>query len=53
MIKEWLEEYKPSNHDDAGNGLRKIMQEIAFAGLLRSGFFEKAALYGGTALWIF
>jgi predicted nucleotidyltransferase component of viral defense system len=29
------------------------MQEIALAGLSRSGFFEKAAFYGGTALRIF
>lgn len=53
MIKEWLEEYKPRNHDEAENALREIMQEIALAGLGRSGFFEKAAFYGGTALRIF
>lgn len=53
MIKEWLEEYKPKNHDEAENALREIMQEIALAGLGRSGFFEKAAFYGGTALRIF
>lgn len=53
MIKEWLEEYKPTNHDEAENALREIMQEIALAGLQRSGFFEKAAFYGGTALRIF
>lgn len=29
------------------------MQEIALAGLYRSGFFDKAAFYGGTALRIF
>jgi predicted nucleotidyltransferase component of viral defense system len=32
--------------------LREILQEIALAGLQRSGFFEKAAFYGGTALRI-
>jgi len=53
MIKEWLEEYKPANHDEAENALREIMQEIALAGLQRSGFFEKAAFYGGIALRIF
>lgn len=53
MIKEWLDEYKPTNHDEAENALREIMQEIALAGLQRSGFFEKAAFYGGTALRIF
>jgi hypothetical protein len=53
MIKEWLAEYKPANKDAALQALREIMQEIALAGLQRSGFFEKAAFYGGTALRIF
>ncbi|MBI3139812.1 MAG: nucleotidyl transferase AbiEii/AbiGii toxin family protein [Sphingobacteriales bacterium] len=53
MIKEWLEEYKPATQTDAEQALREIMQEIALAGLQRSGFFEKAAFYGGTALRIF
>src|SRR5450631_1531476 len=53
MIKEWLEEYKPGNKESALQALREIMQEIALAGLQRSGFFEKAAFYGGTALRIF
>lgn len=39
MIKEWLEEYKPINHEAAEQALREIMQEIALAGLQRSGFF--------------
>jgi len=53
MIKEWLESYRPANKDEALQALREIMQEIALAGLQRSGFFEKAAFYGGTALRIF
>lgn len=53
MIKEWLDDYKPSNKEEAESALREIMQEIALAGLQRSGFFEKAAFYGGTALRIF
>lgn len=53
MIKEWLDSYKPRNEQDAKDGLREIMQEIALAGLYRAGFFEKAAFYGGTALRIF
>ncbi len=53
MIREWLGDYKPANLDEAENALREIMQEIALAGLQRSGFFEKAAFYGGTALRIF
>jgi predicted nucleotidyltransferase component of viral defense system len=53
MIKQWLEQYKPKNQQEAELALREIMQEIALAGLQRSGFFEKAAFYGGTALRIF
>ncbi len=53
MIKDWLEEYKPVNQSTAEQAMREIMQEIALAGLQRSGFFEKAAFYGGTALRIF
>ncbi len=53
MIKEWLAEYNPPHIDAAEQALREIMQEIALAGLWRSGFFEGAAFYGGTALRIF
>jgi len=53
MIKEWLDEYKPQSREDAEAALREIMQEVALAGLQRSGFFERAAFYGGTALRIF
>ncbi|PRD46823.1 nucleotidyl transferase AbiEii/AbiGii toxin family protein [Sphingobacterium haloxyli] len=52
MIKEWIDDYNPQNQQDAFNALREIMQEIALAGLERTGFFEKAAFYGGTALRI-
>lgn len=50
MIKEWLDDYKPTSKDEALLALREIMQEIALAGLQRAGFFEKAALYEGMAL---
>jgi predicted nucleotidyltransferase component of viral defense system len=53
MIKEWLEEYKPRNQEEATDALREIIQDIALAGLSRAGFFEKAAFYGDTALRIF
>ena len=53
MIKDWLAEYSPKNKDEAQSALREIMQDVALAGLYRSGFFEKAAFYGGTALRIF
>jgi predicted nucleotidyltransferase component of viral defense system len=53
MIKEWLQEYDPKNKEQAEAALREIMQEVALGGLHRTGFFEKAAFYGGTALRIF
>jgi predicted nucleotidyltransferase component of viral defense system len=53
MIKQWLEEYKSTSDKETAQAIREIMQEIALAGLQRSGFFEKAAFYGGTALRIF
>jgi predicted nucleotidyltransferase component of viral defense system len=53
MIKEWIESYDPKTREQINQALREIMQEIALAGLQRSGFFEKAAFYGGTALRIF
>lgn len=53
MIKEWLNEYHLKTQTDAEQALREIMQKIALAGLQRSGFFEKAAFYGGSALRIF
>jgi hypothetical protein len=53
MIKQWMEEYHPATQHDAEQALREIMQEIALAGLQRSGFFYKAAFYGSTALRIF
>lgn len=53
MIEEWLKEYNPQNQQQAFDAMREIMQEIALAGLCRTGFFERAAFYGGTALRIF
>ncbi|PSL33362.1 putative nucleotidyltransferase component of viral defense system [Chitinophaga ginsengisoli] len=48
-----MQKYKPQNKIEAEAALREIMQEVALAGLQRTGFFEKAAFYGGTALRIF
>jgi len=52
-IELMLEKYKPKSIDDHKNALNEIVQEIALLGLFRSGFFKKAAFYGGTALRIF
>lgn len=48
-----MQQYSPANKEEAEAALREIMQEVALAGLQRTGFFEKAAFYGGTALRIF
>lgn len=53
MIQEWLAEYRPNTQEEVFSAFREIIQEVALAGLQRSGFFEKAAFYGGTALRIF
>lgn len=53
MIEAWLKEHNPQNNQDTFDAMREVMQEIALVGLYRSGFFEKAAFYGGTALRIF
>lgn len=53
LIKNWLQSYHLTTPDESYQAMREIMQEIALAGLYRSGFFEKAAFYGGTALRVF
>ncbi|MCH5719212.1 hypothetical protein [Niabella hibiscisoli] len=41
MIKEWLDEYKPGNREEAEAALREIMQEVALAGLQRAVSLKK------------
>jgi len=48
-----LRPYNPVTPADWLHAAREIVQEIALLGLWRSGFFEHAAFYGGTALRIF
>lgn len=47
-----LEKYEPRGRDDTLQALREIIQEVALLGLWRAKFFDKAAVYGGTALRI-
>ena len=49
-IRQILATYEVRSLEDSLRALREVMQEIALLGLWRSKFFEKAALYGGTAL---
>lgn len=51
-VKVMLDRYNCVSVGDYENALKEIIQEIALLGLWRSKFFEKAALYGGSALRI-
>lgn len=52
-LVQMLKAYNTQNLYDQKNAVKEIMQEIVLCGLSRSGFFKKAAFYGGTALRIF
>ncbi len=52
-IQSMLAKYRARTHDEYKNALKEVVQEIALLGLHRSGFFDEAAFYGGTALRIF
>jgi predicted nucleotidyltransferase component of viral defense system len=52
-LQDMLQPYNPATPTDWIHALREVVQEIALLGLWRSGFFEHAAFYGGTALRIF
>jgi predicted nucleotidyltransferase component of viral defense system len=53
IFDQMLSRYETQSEDAQINALREVMQKIALAGLYRSGFFEKAAFYGGTCLRVF
>ncbi len=52
-LENMLLEYNPVTPLDWNHAIREVVQEIALLGFWRSGFFEQAAFYGGTALRIF
>lgn len=52
-LEDMLRPYAPITPLDWEHATREIVQEIALIGLWRSGFFEQASFYGGTALRIF
>jgi predicted nucleotidyltransferase component of viral defense system len=52
-LEDMLRPYAPITPLDWGQAIREIAQEVALLGFWRSGFFEQAAFYGGTALRIF
>jgi predicted nucleotidyltransferase component of viral defense system len=53
VFDQMMSQYEIKSENDRRNAIHEVMQEIALAGLYRSGFFEKAAFYGGTCLRIF
>jgi predicted nucleotidyltransferase component of viral defense system len=52
-IAAMIEKRRPRDTADWDRALREVIQEAALAGLWRTGFFDKAAFYGGTALRLF
>jgi predicted nucleotidyltransferase component of viral defense system len=53
IFENMLSHYEIHTKDDRINAIHEVMQQIALAGLYRSGFFDRAAFYGGTCLRIF
>ncbi len=51
-LLQMLKRYELNSLLDYKNALKEVVQEIALLGLWRAKFFEKAAIYGGTALRI-
>lgn len=52
-LKQMLQRVPNGSDAQQQQRLREVLQEIALAGLVRRGFFGKAAFYGGTCLRIF
>lgn len=53
VFDKMIARYEIRSENDRRNAIHEVMQEIALAGLYRSGFFEKAAFYGDSCLRIF
>ncbi len=53
ILEQMIENYQPSSIEEKRNVIKEVMQEIVLCGLSKSGFFNEAAFYGGTALRIF
>ena len=48
-----LSRYEIKTSSDNLNAKHEVMQQVVLSALYRSGFFSKAAFYGGTCLRIF
>lgn len=53
VFDQMMSRYQIITEADKINALHEVMQQITLAALYRSGFFEKAAFYGGTCLRMF
>jgi len=53
IFEQMLSRYDIKTREQERNATHEVMQEITLAGLYRSGFFDKAAFYGGSCLRIF
>nr|WP_320060137.1 nucleotidyl transferase AbiEii/AbiGii toxin family protein [uncultured Bacteroides sp.] len=53
LFDQMMSRYEINTNNDYTNALHEVMQQITLAGLYHSGFFDKAAFYGGTCLRIF
>ena len=53
VFDQMLARYEIRTNDDYINAQHEVMQQITLAGLYRGGFFNRAAFYGGTCLYIF
>ena len=53
VVEQMLRRVPQLSDAARSQALRQVMQEIALAGLVRRGFFAKAAFYGGTCLRLF
>ena len=51
-LEDMLQPYNPITPLDWNHAIREVVQEIVLLGFWRSGFFDHAAFYGGTALRI-
>jgi predicted nucleotidyltransferase component of viral defense system len=53
VFDQMIARYTSTTDADYINARHEVMQQVTLAGLQRSGFFSKAAFYGGTCLRIF
>ncbi len=52
-IEEIIKSYNPKTIEETKAIIKELLQQIVLIGLSRSGFFNYASFYGGTALRIF